>query len=175
MWFNGRYRRHNGYQNLLFIFGCGTMPDSQQTRTYFTRYIPDLRQMIIPTLSSALYRWLLISIYTAYTSSVIAADIAAPENSIDTLSTMAGQQAVPAKGTSTNLDHAVVKVFSTIRAPDPTRPWTKQAPTEAASKERERVIVTILRITVESSLPLMRRARIAPKWRRPQAANHRVI
>jgi S1-C subfamily serine protease len=30
----------------------------------------------------------------------------------------------------TNVANAVVKVFSTIRYPDPSRPWTKQAPTE---------------------------------------------
>lgn len=87
--------------------------------------------MIVPNLSSVLYRWLLISIYTVYTSSAIAADIPAPENSIDTPPTTVDQQRVPVKASSANLDNAVVKVFSTIRAPDPTKPWTKQAPTDA--------------------------------------------
>jgi S1-C subfamily serine protease len=87
--------------------------------------------MIAPNLSSVLYRWLLISIYTAYTSSAIAAVVPAPKNSIDTPPTTVDQQGVPVKASSPNLDNAVVKVFSTIRAPDPTKPWTKQAPTEA--------------------------------------------
>jgi S1-C subfamily serine protease len=39
-------------------------------------------------------------------------------------------EAVPLSGTS-SVAHAVVKVFATSRAPDPYKPWTKQAPAES--------------------------------------------
>lgn len=35
-----------------------------------------------------------------------------------------------AKPAPANLENSVVKIFSTVRYPDPARPWTKQAPTE---------------------------------------------
>jgi len=36
--------------------------------------------------------------------------------------------AAPAKSAEPNVENSVVKVFSTLRAPDPFRPWSKQAP-----------------------------------------------
>src|ERR1700722_8277506 len=41
--------------------------------------------------------------------------------------------AAAAGGIPTNVANAVVKVFSTMRYPDPSRPWSKQAPTEATA------------------------------------------
>ncbi|HMD72359.1 MAG TPA: trypsin-like peptidase domain-containing protein [Steroidobacteraceae bacterium] len=39
--------------------------------------------------------------------------------------------AAPARSEAPNLANSVVKVFSTMRYPDPFKPWTKQAPSEA--------------------------------------------
>jgi S1-C subfamily serine protease len=39
----------------------------------------------------------------------------------------------PASATSSKVENAVVKVFSTMRHPDPYRPWTKQAPSEVTA------------------------------------------
>src|SRR5437868_280785 len=45
-------------------------------------------------------------------------------------------EASPGKGASEavtpskSVEEAVVKVFSTVRAPDPNKPWTKQSPSE---------------------------------------------
>src|ERR1700722_18456359 len=36
----------------------------------------------------------------------------------------------PADARADAVENAVVKVFSTVRYPDPYKPWTKQAPTE---------------------------------------------
>ena len=41
--------------------------------------------------------------------------------------------AVAPSSIPTNIANAVVKVFSTMRYPDPSRPWSKQAPTEATA------------------------------------------
>src|SRR3984957_21077131 len=43
---------------------------------------------------------------------------------------LSADPAEPSKSTSANVENAVVKVFSTVRNPDLSRPWTKQAPTE---------------------------------------------
>jgi S1-C subfamily serine protease len=37
----------------------------------------------------------------------------------------------PAPAAPANVDNSVVKIFATMRYPDPFKPWTKQAPTEA--------------------------------------------
>jgi hypothetical protein len=42
--------------------------------------------------------------------------------------TYAAATSIPA--VPTNVENAVVKVFSTLRYPDPFKPWTKQAPSE---------------------------------------------
>jgi S1-C subfamily serine protease len=42
----------------------------------------------------------------------------------------AAVDAAPAEAIPNNLGNAVVKVFATLRVPDPYRPWTKQAPTD---------------------------------------------
>jgi S1-C subfamily serine protease len=41
-----------------------------------------------------------------------------------------GAQASQAVTPSKSVENAVVKVFSTLRAPDPTKPWSKQSPSE---------------------------------------------
>jgi S1-C subfamily serine protease len=41
--------------------------------------------------------------------------------------------AKPVAAVPANVENAVVKVFSTLRYPDPFRPWTKQAPTEVTA------------------------------------------
>jgi S1-C subfamily serine protease len=43
------------------------------------------------------------------------------------------QGAKPAAAVPSNVENAVVKVFSTLRYPDPFKPWTKQAPTEVTA------------------------------------------
>ena len=40
---------------------------------------------------------------------------------------------LPLPDTATSIENSVVKVFSTMRYPDPFKPWTKQAPTEATA------------------------------------------
>jgi S1-C subfamily serine protease len=42
----------------------------------------------------------------------------------------AADEAAPAGAIPANLGNAVVKVFATLRLPDPYRPWTKQAPSD---------------------------------------------
>jgi S1-C subfamily serine protease len=44
--------------------------------------------------------------------------------------TLSADPGEPSKSTSASVENAVVKVFSTVRNPDLSRPWTKQAPTE---------------------------------------------
>jgi S1-C subfamily serine protease len=39
---------------------------------------------------------------------------------------------VPASAAAANIENSVVKVFSTMRYPDPFKPWTKQAPNEVS-------------------------------------------
>src|SRR4030088_869809 len=39
----------------------------------------------------------------------------------------------PTPAVPTNVENAVVKVFSTLRYPDPFKPWTKQAPSEVTA------------------------------------------
>jgi S1-C subfamily serine protease len=41
--------------------------------------------------------------------------------------------ATPTPAVPTNVENAVVKVFSTLRYPDPFKPWTKQAPSEVTA------------------------------------------
>src|SRR4051812_5285679 len=41
--------------------------------------------------------------------------------------------APPAPAVPTNVENAVVKVFSTLRYPDPFKPWTKQAPSDVTA------------------------------------------
>ena len=41
--------------------------------------------------------------------------------------------ATPSEGKSSAVENSVVKVFSTVRYPDPYKPWTKQAPAEYTS------------------------------------------
>ncbi|HEV2701382.1 MAG TPA: trypsin-like peptidase domain-containing protein [Steroidobacteraceae bacterium] len=47
-----------------------------------------------------------------------------------TLPAAAAQEAAAPAAIPANLGNAVVKVFATLRLPDPYRPWTKQAPTD---------------------------------------------
>jgi S1-C subfamily serine protease len=47
--------------------------------------------------------------------------------------TRAADEAVPAGAIPTNLGNAVVKVFATLRLPDPYRPWSKQAPSDISA------------------------------------------
>src|SRR5580692_7265572 len=44
-----------------------------------------------------------------------------------------GGAAAAAAGTAPSIENSVVKVFATMRFPDPFKPWTKQAPTEATA------------------------------------------
>jgi hypothetical protein len=39
----------------------------------------------------------------------------------------------PVAAVPANVENAVVKVFSTLRYPDPFKPWTKQAPSEVTA------------------------------------------
>src|SRR5271170_5120409 len=65
------------------------------------------------------------------------------------LSCIGASQAVAARAAdaveSPALEDSVVKIFSTMRLPDPFKPWAKQAPSEATASEigrascRERV------------------------------------
>ena len=55
-----------------------------------------------------------------------------PQNSEDT-APVANTDAAAASSIPSNVENAVVKVFSTMRYPDPSRPWTKQAPAEATA------------------------------------------
>jgi S1-C subfamily serine protease len=74
--------------------------------------------MTFSNLPAVLCRSLIISIYAL---SAIAADTPAVATT---------SPAEPARVMSANVENAVVKVFSTVRSPDPTRPWTKQVPNE---------------------------------------------
>src|SRR5882724_10807873 len=54
---------------------------------------------------------------------------------VATLAPLVGAHAEAAKSPAvpTNVENAVVKVFSTLRYPDPFKPWTKQAPSEVTA------------------------------------------
>src|SRR5829696_1383712 len=61
------------------------------------------------------------------------------------LALMAGMSAIAADAPkSAAVENAVVKVFSTVRYPDPYRPWTKQAPAEVTGSgvviEKKRIL-----------------------------------
>jgi len=58
---------------------------------------------------------------------------ATPQNSDDTAPVATTDAAAAASSIPSNVANAVVKVFSTMRYPDPYRPWTKQAPAEATA------------------------------------------
>jgi S1-C subfamily serine protease len=69
-----------------------------------------------------------------YTASGLAVAEATPPSSDNTASVANADAAAAAASTiPSNVANAVVKVFSTMRHPDPYRPWTKQAPTEATA------------------------------------------
>ena len=41
----------------------------------------------------------------------------------------------PQAESSASIENSVVKIFSTVRYPDVSKPWTKQAPTEITAPE----------------------------------------
>jgi S1-C subfamily serine protease len=62
-----------------------------------------------------------------------AAAEALPQNSDDSAPMATTDAAAVASSIPSNVANAVVKVFSTMRYPDPYRPWTKQAPAEISA------------------------------------------
>jgi S1-C subfamily serine protease len=66
-------------------------------------------------------------------ASSLAVATATPENSADTPPMANSAAAATPSSIPSNVANAVVKVFSTMRYPDPSRPWAKQAPTEATA------------------------------------------
>lgn len=64
-------------------------------------------------------------------STALAAGISTPDKKED--AAPAEIVSAPADTIPSDVENAVVKVFSTIRYPDPSRPWTKQAPTEVTA------------------------------------------
>src|SRR5580704_14507951 len=56
-----------------------------------------------------------------------------PQNGDATAPVVTPDAAMAASSIPSNVANAVVKVFSTMRYPDPYRPWTKQAPAEATA------------------------------------------
>ena len=50
-----------------------------------------------------------------------------------TYSQQAAARAADEPGATVSIENSVVKVFSTMRYPDPFKPWTKQAPSEATA------------------------------------------
>jgi len=89
--------------------------------------------MRVANLATVANACLLVGICAAAYPAIAAAT---PQNSDAAASPAeAAAPAAAAAGSSipSNVANAVVKVFSTMRYPDPTRPWTKQAPTEATA------------------------------------------
>ena len=64
-------------------------------------------------------------------STAVAAGISTPDKKED--AAPAETATAPADTIPSDVENAVVKVFSTMRYPDPSRPWTKQAPTEVTA------------------------------------------
>jgi S1-C subfamily serine protease len=90
--------------------------------------------MIIPSLTSVLRRFVPvlavpISVFAAKTDIPAAAPTPPPASV--TTTPVAPTPAAPAEAVSHTVENAVVKIFSTMRYPDPFRPWTKQAPADA--------------------------------------------
>lgn len=78
---------------------------------------------------SVLARSMLAVICTASTFGVGIAPAEADDDAAPVTNTpAAASESIP-----NNIENAVVKVFSTMRYPDPSRPWTKQAPTEVTA------------------------------------------
>jgi S1-C subfamily serine protease len=90
--------------------------------------------MIIPSLISVLRRFVPvlavpISVFAAETD--IPASAPNPPSAGVAATPTASTPAAPADAVSHTVENAVVKIFSTMRYPDPFRPWTKQAPSDA--------------------------------------------
>ena len=88
------------------------------------------RAMKSAHLVSALYLFLLAVI--CHASNISAAE-ASSQSSESAASVTNTDTAAAASSIPSNVANAVVKVFSTMRYPDPSRPWSKQAPTEATA------------------------------------------
>ena len=56
-----------------------------------------------------------------------------PQNSDDSAPLVTADAAAAASSIPSSVANAVVKVFSTMRYPDPYRPWSKQAPAEISA------------------------------------------
>lgn len=74
------------------------------------------------------------SFFAALLITVSVADAAAVSNTSDTTQPAIGSAVTAASsGIPRDIANAVVKVFSTLRYPDASRPWTKQAPSEVTA------------------------------------------
>ena len=72
------------------------------------------------------------ALLTLLTPMALAADAGSPGHP-DPGSTPAAAKPAAAESIPPNVENAVVKVFSTMRYPDPFKPWTKQAPSEVTA------------------------------------------
>ncbi len=75
----------------------------------------------------------------------------------------ADQAAAPA------LENSVVKIFSTMRYPDPFKPWTKQAPSEATASgvviEGKRILTNAHAVLYASQVQMGRRQGVGVRAR----------
>jgi S1-C subfamily serine protease len=112
-------------------------------------------------LASALYSFLVAVICNAANISAAEARAQSSESAAPVTNT----DAAAAPGSiPTNVANAVVKVFSTMRYPDPSRPWSKQAPTEPTASG---VIIEGKRILTNAHAVLRssrHRPRARPLW-----------
>lgn len=79
--------------------------------------------MIAQSGSSSFFRW----VWFGFGVGLAAGGLHAAQEPITT-STVSG----PAEGRSSAVENSVVRVFATVRSPDPYKPWSKQAPTDVA-------------------------------------------
>ena len=79
----------------------------------------------------------------------------------------------PAEDAVPNIENSVVKVFSTVRHPDPFKPWTKQAPNEISGSgvviEGKRILTNAHVVCMPArsrSRPNAAATRFPPPWSR---------
>jgi S1-C subfamily serine protease len=68
----------------------------------------------------------LLLIFVALPLIAVAEPVSPPPSPEATAGTQSSQAVTPSK----SVENSVVKVFSTLRAPDPTKPWSKQSPSD---------------------------------------------
>jgi S1-C subfamily serine protease len=102
------YRNHSWHRRFVNSFEMNSKPNALISK------LMTIRVLLLPCLALPLI---------AFAEPVVPAPSPSPEASAATRSS---EPVTPSK----SVENSVVKVFSTLRAPDPAKPWSKQSPSE---------------------------------------------